>query len=223
MANYKNLVNFIKLQEGGLSSKSTDNASKYPAPCGNGSNGLPYHTNKGVQWLVFKTYAPKLGYQATCDNFLKMPTEIWSKIYKEIFWDAVNGDAIKNQAIANTFVEWAWLSGTGGSLNSAISFFKTNYNKTFTSYKQITAYVNELNDQGKSGQLFDSLYKHRDAFYKRLNQPANIKGWLNRQKAFYVINKPYALSNGQKATLSIGIIALLGASIYYYYYGSSSR
>jgi lysozyme family protein len=217
MADYKNIINFIKSKEGGLSSKSTDNASRYPSPCGKGSNGLSYHTNKGVQWVVFQNNASQLGYTASCSNFLSMPNDIWAKIYKELFWNNIKGDDINNQAIANTLVEWAWLSGVNGSLNSAILFFKTNYNKAFTSYAQIAKYVNELDNEGRSGELFDKLYSHRVTFYKNLNQPDNYKGWINRLKAFYLQNKIYALSKGQKVAISIGAIAILAASIYYYY------
>ena len=69
MADYTNIINFIKAKEGGLSSATTDTASRNPSNCGNGSNGKPYHTNKGVTWSTFKSLSSKLGYSATCDNF----------------------------------------------------------------------------------------------------------------------------------------------------------
>ena len=42
MADYKNIVSFIRKVEGGLSSATTDTASKNPSPCGNGKNGKQY-------------------------------------------------------------------------------------------------------------------------------------------------------------------------------------
>ena len=53
MADYKNIVAFIRKVEGGLSSAQTDSAKQNPSPCGNGKNGKPYHTNKGIQWITF--------------------------------------------------------------------------------------------------------------------------------------------------------------------------
>ena len=62
MAVYTKIVSFIKTKEGGLSSATTDTASNNPSNCGNGSNGKPYHTNKGIQWSTFKSLSSKLGY-----------------------------------------------------------------------------------------------------------------------------------------------------------------
>jgi NAD(P)-dependent dehydrogenase (short-subunit alcohol dehydrogenase family) len=118
MADYTKIVSFIKSKEGGLSSASTDNASRNPSNCGNGSNGKPYHTNKGVTWGTFKDLSSKLGYSATCDNFKKMPDTIWGKIYKEGYWNPMQGDRIQNQAVANTFVEMAYMSGVGSNTSS---------------------------------------------------------------------------------------------------------
>ena len=74
MADYRNIISFIKSKEGGLSSATTDTASRNPSPCGNGSNGQPYHTNKGVTWSTFSSNASSLGYSASCSNFLNMPS-----------------------------------------------------------------------------------------------------------------------------------------------------
>ena len=131
MADYKNIISFIKTKEGGKSSATTDTASRNPSPCGNGSNGKPYHTNKGVTWSTFSSNASSLGYSASCSNFLNMPDEIWGKIYKQSYWNPMQGDRIKNQAIANTFVEMAWGSGIGGATKFLKQFFKKYYNKSF--------------------------------------------------------------------------------------------
>ena len=222
MANYNNLISFIKNKEGGLSSATTDTASRNPSNCGNGSNGKPYHTNKGVQWITFKSFASQLGYTPSCENFLKMPDEIWGKIYKEQFWNPITKDKIKNQAIANTFVEWAWMSGIGGATSSLKNFFQSNYNKSFTHINQIIDYVNELDSKGQTSELFEKLYDFRQNRFKQLNQPANLKGWLNRLDAFYLLNKPYALpkftdvvsKNKNTIYIILGLLAIGGA--YYY-------
>lgn len=216
MAVYSKIVNFIKSKEGGLSSATTDTASNNPSNCGKGSNGKSYHTNKGITWSTFKGLSSKLGYSASCDNFLKMPNDIWDKIYKDGFWNPMQGDRINNQAIANTFVEMAWGSGVGGATSFLKQFFKTSYNKSFANISEIVNYVNDLDKKGQTPELFEKLYDFRANKYKALNQPKNLKGWLNRLDAFYVLNKPYALSTGNKLALvlGIGLIALGGAYIY---------
>jgi hypothetical protein len=224
MAQYTKIISFIKTKEGGLSSATTDSASQTPSNCGNGSNGKPYHTNKGIQWATFKGLASKLGYSATCDNFKKMPDDIWGKIYKYGFWNPMQGDRIKNQAIANTFVEMAWGSGVGSSTSTkgAIpylkNFFKSKYNKNFSNITEIVDYVNELDDNGQTSELFEKLYDFRKSLYTSFNQPSNLKGWINRLDAFYLLNKPYATSTKTKTTIAVGVLLIVaGATLYYKY------
>ena len=224
MVNYKNLVPFIKIKEGGISGTPKDSASKNPSPCGKDRQGFPYHTNKGVQWATFKLLASKGGYTASCDNFLKMPDDIWNRIYKVGFWDEIQGDRIKNQAIANTFVEMVWGSGIGsvsrgtGAVGWLNSFFKKNYNQNLTSITQMVDFVNKLDSEGKTPELFEKLNNFRASKYKALNQPAFTKGWLNRLNAFYILNKPYAISKKEKTSITLGVILIIaGATLYYKY------
>ena len=224
MADYKNLISFIKNSEGGLSSTRNDSASKNPSNCGNGKDGNPYHTNKGIQWITFKNLASKGGYTANCSNFLSMPDSIWNEVYKVGFWDSVQGDRINNQAIANTFAEMTWGSGLGsingysGTLPFLKKFFKNNYGKDLTSMTAMVDFVNELDSQGKTPDLFEKLNNFRATKYKDLNQPKNLKGWLNRLNKFYILNKPYAISKGTKIGISAVTIIVVGAFIYKYYY-----
>ena len=224
MVNYKNLVPFIKIKEGGISGTPKDSASKNPSPCGKDRQGFPYHTNKGVQWATFKLLASKGGYTASCENFLKMPDDIWNRIYKVGFWDEIQGDRIQNQAIANTFVEMVWGSGLGsvnrgtGTLGWLNSFFKKNYNQNLTSITQMVNFVNKLDNEGKTPELFEKLNNFRASKYKALNQPAFTKGWLNRLNAFYILNKPYAISKKEKTSITLGVILIVaGATLYYKY------
>lgn len=225
MANYKDIINFTKVWEGGKSSSQSDTARFNPSPCGKGKNGYPYHTNAGVQWITFKNLASKGGYVASCDNFLKMPTDIWLKIYKVGFWDEMLGDKINNQAIANTFVKWAWGSGSGGTRTKLKEFFKSKYNKTLSNMTEIVDFVNELDKQDKNRELFDSLMSFREQWLNNIaknnpSQTANLKGWFNREDAFYLYNLPYTMTRKQKKlTKTIitysAITLVLGASLIY--------
>ena len=224
MAVYTKIVSFIKTKEGGLSSATTDTASNNPSNCGQGYNGKPYHTNKGITWSTFKGLSSKLGYSATCDNFIKMPDDIWGKIYKDGFWNPMQGDRIQNQAIANTFVEMAWGSGVGsntstkGAIPYLKNFFKSKYNKSFDNITQIVDYVNELDDSGQTPQLFEKLYDFRKSLYKSFNQPSNLKGWISRLDSFYLLNKPYAISKKEKTSIAVGVLLIVaGATLYYKY------
>jgi hypothetical protein len=233
MADYKNIVSFIKKAEGGLSSATTDTASRNPSPCGNGKNGKPYHTNKGIQWITFKGLASQGKYTASCSNFLKMPDDVWYKVYKTGFWDKIQGDRIKNQAIANSFVEMTWGSGLGcsdfskcksGTIPFLNQFFKKYYNENLSSVSQYVDFVNELDKKGQSSELFENLNEFRANKYVALNQPKNLKGWLSRLNGFYVLNKPYALSTTEKKNITKGlggVIAIILVTYLYKQYGNS--
>jgi len=228
MADYKNLVSFIRKVEGGLSSDPKDTASKNASPCGS-KNGYPIHTNKGITWASFKGLASKGGYTANCDNFIKMPDDVWLKVYKVGYWDAIKGDQIKNQAIANVFVEMTWGSGLGcsnftncktGTIPFMNKFFKENYNKNLTTVNEFVSFVNELDNKGETPELFEKLHDFRAERYTKMpSASAHLKGWLNRLNSFYALNKPYAISKKEKAgalilILGIGLIALGGAYLY---------
>ena len=224
MAQYTKIITFIKSKEGGLSSATTDTASNSPSNCGKGSNGKSYHTNKGVTWSTFKGLSSKLGYSASCDNFMKMPDDIWGKLYKDGYWNPMQGDRIQNQAIANTFVEMAWGSGVGsntstrGAIPYLKNFFKSKYNKNFSNITEIVDYVNELDNNGQTPELFEKLYDFRKSLYTSFNQPSNIKGWFNRLDAFYLLNKPFAVSSKTKTTITVGVLLIVaGATLYYKY------
>jgi len=213
MVSYKILIPFIKLKEGGLSSAQTDTARNNPSPCGNGKNGFPYHTNKGIQWITFKSNASSLGYEPSCANFKNMPDSIWNKIYKKIYWDGMNCDDINNQAIANSLVEMAWGSGVGGAKSIMNNFILKKYATKVETIKDIVNFVNKLDKNGQTPELFERLYDYRKSHYKALNQPSNLKGWWNRLNSFYVLNKPYAISNAGKASLLVAGVLILTVGI----------
>jgi hypothetical protein len=80
-------------------------------------------------------------------------------------------------------------------------------------------FVNKLDNEGKTPQLFEELNNYRIDRYKSLNKPYWIKGWLNRVNAFYIINKPYAISKQAKTTtIAVGVLLIVaGVTLYYKY------
>lgn len=196
MADYKEIIPFIKGKEGGLSKAKTDTASHYTSPCiHNGVRG--WHTNKGIQWVSFKNNANKLGYSASCSNFINMPTPIWEKIYKKIYWDSFYLDGMKHQSIANAVVTWSWGSGFGGAYNSLVDFMNKKYGYSFR--KKYARYkakdlISKLDDLAKrkgERRIFNELNQWRKQFFIRTGQTANIKGWLSRLAAFDIYNQIY--------------------------------
>jgi lysozyme family protein len=208
MADHKILVPFILRWEGGLSRATTDTASRNPSPCNiKGLTG--WHTNKGITWSTFTSLAPKLGYQATCENFEKMPDEIWSLIFKRGYWDAVGGDQLKSQAIANVAGNFAYGAGPFRAvqrLQMAVNNISTNKIPVDGKIgpKTISA-VNAANEKA----LFEEYTKLTRAFYTSLpGQEANQRGWENRHKALFEFSKKYIVPIGG-GLLAIALIFFL--------------
>lgn len=190
MANHKHQVDFIKKWEGGLSNDPRDiGPASHPAPCVyNGQTG--WHTNRGITYSTFESNARKLGYAATCENFIRMPDSIWLKIYKVSFWDKFLLDSYRSQSIADIIVSLAWGSGIGGAYRQTAKFLNANYGTNFP----ITASSYSIDNAKKMRDVFkyitrtaagekrvqEKFIEHYRQFYISLNNPTYIKGWLRR-------------------------------------------
>jgi len=217
MADISSIIGLTKVEEGGLSRAKTDTASSYPSPyVHNGVTG--WHTNRGVTYRTFESLAPKLGYVNNAANFINMPDSIWLKIAKNGYWDVVNLDAMKSQAIANLFFSWQWGAGYGWRNRIKRYLATKNINWSISNLKGLPAIINGLVEKEGEKKILDELIEQYKQFYISLNQPANIKGWLNRAERL----KDYAytlLGKGieevkKKPLISILITAATVISVY---------
>ena len=189
MADYRRQIGFIKKWEGGMSNDPNDPAAAYPMPCYYaGQSG--WHTNKGITWQTFSTYATSLGYSASCENFILMPDYIWLKVFKKKFWDAFALDSYNSQSIADIVVSWAWGSGHGGAYRQLARFLNTNYAASLPDGKsdfnvQTAAKVRDVFNAitrrpNRERLTQEELIQHYRNFYISLNKPYYLNGWLNR-------------------------------------------
>lgn len=180
MADYKKIIPLILKYEGGLSKDIRDSASRNPAPWPY-KGSLGWHTNKGVTFSAFNNLASKLGYQVTPDNFFNMPSEIWEKIFKNGYWDAFGLDNMNSEAIAGFIANATWGSGAGGAFKLLKAYLATQGVNVNTS-AEITPAFNKLSDKDEA-KIFEDLIKVREAFFRSLNKPEFLTGWLNRNEA----------------------------------------
>ncbi|MCC7514430.1 MAG: hypothetical protein IT212_07040 [Bacteroidia bacterium] len=184
MADYRLLIPKIKKYEGGLSKAKTDSASKYPVPDGSG-----YHTNKGITWQTFKNSATKIGYTATPSLFYEMPDQIWTAILKNLYWDAIQGDKINSQAVAEMLADAIW----AGAYNAKyavkaiqILLNKNGFNLTVDGIvgpNTVNA-INKFATGNNEKLVLDAAYTGRKLHFEKLGGP-NLQGWLNRLNSLY--------------------------------------
>ena len=176
MAEIKKLAPWILKWEGGFVNDPLDKGGA---------------TNKGVTIAVWKSQ----GYDKDGDRDidvadLKLITvEDATNIMKKNYWDRWKADQIKNQAIANTLVDWVWGSGACGiKIPQRILGVKDD---GVVGGKTLEA----LNKQNPK-EFLEKLYLARFNFLDGIvasnpSQKRFIKGWKNRMNDLILYNKKF--------------------------------
>ena len=176
MAEIKNLAPWILKWEGNFVNDPLDKGGA---------------TNKGVTIAVWKAQ----GYDKDGDGDidvadLKLITvEDATNIMKKNYWDRWKADQIKNQAVANTLVDWVWGSGAWGiKIPQRILGVKDD---GVVGDKTLEA----LNKQNPK-EFLEKLYLARFNFLDGIvasnpSQKRFIKGWKNRMNDLILHNKKF--------------------------------
>jgi lysozyme family protein len=221
MGNFQDIKPLTLKWEGGLSRATTDTASKNPSPyIHNGVSG--WHTNKGITYQTFKAAANKYGFVNNAENFINMPDAIWDKIAKGLFWNDLNLDNVKSNGVAFQLFSWHWGAGRGWfpRMQRYLTSKGVNWDKKSST---LSGAINQVIDKQGEKQTISDLDTQQQEFYTSLNQPANIKGWINRIKettsyAYSFLGRVY--SENKKtinySLLGLGIILISITTFYYF-------
>ena len=135
-------------------------------------------TNCGVTLAIFRVV---FGKDKTVDDLKRMTDAQWSKIMKQ-YWDAVKGDQIKNQSVANIVADWCVNSGTNGrkGVQKALGLVADGIFGPKT--------LEALNRE-PAKCVFCKIREARDTFYRKIvektpSQIVFLKGWMNRLNDF---------------------------------------
>lgn len=180
-------VAFTKKWEGGLSKDKSDSASSYPCPTAwKGVSG--YHTNVGITYKVWESFFGKhLDVQ-----FFTMPSDMWFKVFKKGYWDAVKGDAYNSQNIAIIVTGMAWGSGARQAVKSlqvAINHCGKKCEIDGIIGVQTIGLANSIEPR----VLFDAICQERERFFYAIGTGKNAKfltGWLNRLNDYRYTFRP---------------------------------
>ena len=221
MANYKLIIPHVKKNEGGLTSNPKDtNPAKNPSPIKDPKTGLFYHTNKGIIWGTWVAWSKKKGIPVDAQRWYKMSDADWESVMKTLFWDAIDGDKINSQAIAEILFEAVW----GGSAKSLIVYLQTYLRQAGLNVKvdglmgkNTYDALNEFtkNDK-KHAQLIKDLSAKRLATLKTLPSWSWAgTAWTRRLNEIQEAGLKYITENPVKTGGGVILLALLGVGAYY--------
>lgn len=158
--------------EGGFQNMAADTA--------NYCDGKLIGTNHGVSAIGYKQ---AFGRCPTVAEMKALTIQQAADVFKVQYWDAVKGDQIKNQSIAELVADWAWGSGP----TTAIRLVQRTLGLTADGVigSQTLAALNGRN----SAAIFAKLHAAREQHFRSIAaaSPAKaqfLKGWLNRLESF---------------------------------------
>ena len=136
-------------------------------------------TYRGVTLQTFRYF---FGQDMTVADLKLMTDEQWWHILREGYWNKCKGDSIKNQSVAEIFVDWMYNSGYVAirKVQSILGVKPDGVVGPIT----IEA-INSQNQQELFSKIFDMRYQHFHTIVRNdSSQKANLKGWLNRLNNF---------------------------------------
>jgi len=157
---------------------------------------------------------------------------------KKKYWDAINGDQIQNQELANLLFELYWGSGGLGIKQAQRSLNKVIDRPVAVDGVLGKDTLTAINSADQSA-LYEQIYNDRKGWYESKLQAGNpnAKGWLNRLAkypvAIAVLEKAQEVATQAQVTAGVAaqkakenpvmvLIAMLfltgGAAMAYYYY-----
>jgi len=224
VANYKNILSHVQTNEGGYSADPRDNQAKNPSDV----KGLdprypkyPVHTYRGVAYASWKEYAKRKGFAPTGKSFVNMTLAQWEDFLKTLYWDAIFGDFITSQGVAEILFESIW---GGGSKNLVIDLQTYLRKKGFNIAvdgamgKQTYTALNEYTKKSQKNEteLVKYLTAERLKYLQSLSDWSNYsKGWTRRLYEIQDQALKYITENPVKTGGGILGILLLGVGAYY--------
>jgi lysozyme family protein len=204
MPSYVDAIKKVHLQEGGsaYTNKATD-------------TGGP--TRWGVTQKAFDAWkSKKLGrpYKSTIDEIKNMSEVDSIAIYKEEYWDKIQGDKIKSYPVAYAIFDQA----VNGGVDTIIKMVQ-NMLGLVPDGKAGAQFILSVNKVPEKQFLADFI-KASDARYKKIvtnnpKQAPNLDGWMNRLKKVQAYVSANAGSSVVVGT-GLGLILVLALASYLY-------
>lgn len=201
--------------EGGYQRLANDSANYCPAKGKPGSKLIG--TKFGISAIAYGDYFHRC---PTAEEIKNLSPELAQKIAKTKFWDPVQGDRIRSQAVAHLVFDSVYGSGSYGPLHTRQAINKLKGPGTVKEFKSF-ALTNDEVDKINSlspGAVFNTLSTIRKSFFKGMTYE---KGYMNRMAKITgmyagMLNDPKTVVIHHKTGLVITLsLIVLGAGAFY--------
>lgn len=166
-------------------------------------------TNWGVTYRTYQATAAAVGLNPSFDAFVSMTPAGAQLIAKKFFWDAVGGDIIQSQGVANMLADFGWGSGPGNAaraIQTVLNAMGKQLSVDGAIGPKTLAAINSVNPT----VLLDRLTAYRRQFIENIvaNDPTQrvfYNGWMNRINDVYAVARQYVADNPATITaLAVG-------------------
>lgn len=173
MANHKLLAPIILKWEGGWANDPTDRGKM---------------TMKGITMETYKSYCLAKGKSLPTPEALRnISKQEWFDIFKAMYRDRWQGDAIGSQSIANILVDWVWASGVWGI---KIPQRLLGIAQDGIVGSKTLALLEAQNSEAFFNKVKEARLKFVDDIVRRKPEQAKfIKGWKNRINEFHFADR----------------------------------
>lgn len=155
------------------------------------SLGVYVGTNHGISAPVYEQI---IGHPPTAQEMKAITKDEANAIYKSLYWNVLNADAINSQEIANNIADHAVNAGQGSAIQLVQQrLFLDGHPVSFNNSGKLNMdAVNIINKLPENEQklFFNSYSIDRKAAYESMNKPRELKdAWLARVDNYFGVQK----------------------------------
>jgi|ERR1035437_243766 lysozyme family protein len=165
MADFKHIIPFILDAEGGYANNPADKGGE---------------TMKGITYSVWVSV-----FGESHGRFMDMSQEDWGQIFKNNYWDAMLGNKINSQRVADLIVDWVWGSGKHfpeKDVQEVLNHSFGTHLATDGVFGQAT--IDAINTVDDKELYYDLVQRHiqyvNSIVANNPTQEVFLKGWCNR-------------------------------------------
>lgn len=195
--NYLDAINKVLEHEGGYVNNPLDTGGR---------------TNYGITQATYEKFLGRKLSSAEADSVMKnMPKGNAVTIYKSMYWDAIQGDKIKQYAIAAIIFDQAVNRGVSAAVKQAQRILGLAQDGKIGPITIAT--LNGVKDTDFIPKyLTESINAYKTIVANNPSQSVFLNGWLKRVESL----KSYAsnlFGSINATTVGIGVVAVVGASV----------